>query len=651
MFDRDPSVLGRNLSIDGESCRIIGIMPRQFRSYADVDIWLPLQPFAGSADPGSNYRVIGRLAKGISRRQAQYELDGLAREFHSIYPSPRKGTFVAQPLQAFLVERGREGLAILSGVVVFVFLIACTNVAILILVRGAASTQVVAIRAALGPSKPRLVLSLLSEGLLLSLAGGLLGLILAKESLPLVLKFWPADLPLSGSLAIDWHVVLFTFAVALVSPLLFGLAPALKLSGVNIVQVLARTSRTASSSAESVRAVRLLVFVQIAMTVMLLTGTMLLVRSLLSLYSVPLGFDSNRLVVGQVSLAGGRYRTTRSVESFLDQVVKDLEALPGVDGAAAMDGLPLEKALNLRVHPVETSPVPDHDDEYRSVTYNFFRTFQIPLRSGRFFTTTDFSGNTPVAIVNETLAGRWWPKQSAIGHYIQVDKELGPQFADVPRQIVGVVADIREKGPDLPSPTTVFVPISQTPDEITAFSNKTFLTSIVVRTSGGIDLSNQIRSAVQSVDPALPLASFRRFSQVLDLSLANRRFIVLLATAFSAFAFLLAVIGIHGLLNYQARLRSREIAIRMAVGASRAHIFLTVIHQEAKLIFLAVLAGLAGSFIIRGLLGSLFYNPQSSSVVLILVTGFLLGLVATIISLLTAVRATSIELMAVLRNE
>jgi hypothetical protein len=256
-----------------------------------------------------------------------------------------------------------------------------------------------------------------------------------------------------------------------------------------------------------------------------------------------------------------------------------------------------------------------------------------------------------VAIINETMARRWWPKERAIGHYIQVDKELGPQFADVPRQIVGVVADIREKGPDLPPPTTVFVPISQTPDEITAFSNKTFLTSIVVRSLGGADLSNQIRGAVQSADPGLPLASFRRFSEVLDSSLANRRFVVLLAAAFSVFALLLAVIGIHGLLNYQARLRIREIAIRMAVGAPRAHIFLMMIRQEAKLIFLAVLAGLAGSFIIRGVMGSLFYNAQRSSIVIILATGLLLGLVAMIISLLTAVRATSIELMVVLRNE
>jgi ABC-type antimicrobial peptide transport system permease subunit len=249
------------------------------------------------------------------------------------------------------------------------------------------------------------------------------------------------------------------------------------------------------------------------------------------------------------------------------------------------------------------------------------------------------------------MARRWWPNEPTIGHYIQVHKELGPQFADVPRQIVGVVADIHEKGPDLPSPTTVYIPMSQTPDQITAFSNKTFLTSIVVRTSGDIDLSNQIRSAVQSGDPGLPLASFRRFNQVIDSSLANRRFIALLTTAFSGLALLLAVLGIHGLLNYQTRLRIREIAIRMAVGASRADTLRMIVQQGAKLIFFAVVAGLAGSFIIKGLLGGLIYNAQSSSVILILATGLLVGLVAMLISLLAALRAASIEPMAVLRNE
>jgi len=652
MFARDPSALGRTLQINNESHRIIGIMPQRFRSYPDVDLWLPLQRSPGSTSPGSDYRVVGRLANGVSRQQVQYMLDSLAREYRSIHPSsPRKGTLFAQPLQEFLVANEREGLTILFAAVGFLFLIACTNVAILILVRAAAGTQAIAIRAALGSSRFRLLFSLMSQSLLLALAGGLLGLILAKESLPLVLRLWPANFPLITRLVIDWHVVLFTLAMVVLSLVLFGLAPALRFSNVNIVELLAYASRTATSGTETVRMVRLLVSAQMALTVMLLSGTLLLVRSLLNLYSVPLGFDPDRLVVARISLASEHYHTTPPTQQLLDEVLRRLEAVPGVEAATGMNGLPLDKGLNLVLHPIEVPPLPDHDDEYRPVTYDFFKTFEIPLRSGRFFGSSDFAGTTPVAIINETMARRWWPNATAIGHYIQVDKHLGPQLADVPREIVGVVADVHEKGPAMAPPTTVYVPLTQTPDGITAFSNKTFLTSIVVRTSGKLDLSDQVRTAVQSVDPGLALASYSPFSQIVDHSLANRRFLAILTMSFSGFAVLLAVVGIHGLLNYQVRLSTREIAIRLAIGARPARVMRMVLGQGAKLIFFAVLAGVAGSFITKNLLGSFLYNIEGNSVTLILATGFLIGLVATLISLLTAVRAASIEPMAVLRNE
>jgi putative ABC transport system permease protein len=651
-FKRDPSAVGRDVRVNGESYKIIGIMPQGFRSYPDADIWLPLQLDASSVDTGNNCRVIGRLATGISRQQAQYELDELAREYHSIYPwSTPQGTLVAYDLQSFLVSRERSGLALLFAAVAFVLLIACSNVAILILVRAASRTQSIAIRAALGSSRRRLVFSLLTESLLLSVTGGVLGLILAKETLPLLFSIWPTDLPLGSKLSIDWHVVLFTFALSVLSSVLFGLAPGLKLSRVNLARALAHTSRTATASAEQVRTVRLLVFWQIALTVMLVAGTMLLVRSLSNLYSVPLGFDPEHVVVAQVSLAGQLYNNTASTSHLMDEIVKQLEVLPGVDAVAAVNGLPLENGLNLPLHPVEVPASVDHADEYRPVTPGYFNTLHIQLVSGRFFIPSDMAGSTPVAIVNETMARRWWPNTSAIGHYIRVDEKLGPQPPDVPRQIVGVVPDLHERGPGVPPPPTMFVPLSQTPDNITAFFNKVFLTSIVIRTSRRVDLARQVHSAIQSIDPDLPLASLRPFREFLDQSLANNRFIVLLTAAFSAIALLLTVVGIHGLLNYQARLRTREIAVRMAVGANRTHIVRMVVQQGVRRVFFALLAGLIGSFFIKGLLAGLLYNVHFSSVIVILATGLLLGLVAAMISLLTAVRAASIEPMAVLRNE
>lgn len=651
-FGRDRSALGRNLRINGENYRVIGIMPPQFRSYPDADIWLPLQLAPNSADQANNYTIVGRLADGVSRQQAQFEMGGVADEYHRIYPwSAPLGRITVQALQSFLMDSGRPGLATLFASVALVFLIACTNVAVLILVRGAASTQTIAVRAALGSSRGRLVQSLLGESVLLSIIAGVLGIILAKESFPLLRYLWPADLPLSTNVSIDGHVALFTLAVGILSPMLFGLTPALKLSRVNIGQLLARSLRTASASAEQGRMVRVLVLGQIALTVMLLAGTALLLKSLLNLYSVDLGFEPEHLAVAQVSLADERYRTTASTNRLLGQVVEELEALPGVDAVGAVEGLPLEHGLRVPIHPLEMPQAVDHADEYRPVSTGYFKALRISLRSGRLFLSTDKAGSAPVAILNETMARHWWPNSSPIGQFVQVDEEIGPQAADVPRQIVGVVADIHEKGPGLPPPPTIFIPIAQTPDNITAFYNTTFLTSIVVRALNGTDLSNQVRGAVQSGDPDLPVASFRPFSQVVNRSLANQRFVALLTSIFGAFALLLTAVGIQGLLNYLARLRAQEIAVRMVVGASRTQIVRMVVQQGTGMIFFALLVGWTGSLIIRSLLRSLLYDVQSASLILIFATGLLLGLVATLMSLVTAVRAASIEPMAVLRNE
>jgi putative ABC transport system permease protein len=650
-FDRDPSALGQGLAVNSENFKIIGIMPREFQSSPEADIWLPLRLSAGAADPGNNYRVIGRLAPAISRQQAQFELNQLSHQYQSIHVSSAgKGTLVLRDLQSFMADRAREGLAILSAAVAFLFLIACTNVAVLVLVRAAANTQTIALRVALGSSRRRLLFSLSTESLLLSSASGVFGLILAKESLPLILLLWPADLPLNGKLSIDGRIALFTLAVAIISLLFSGFVPALTLSRVNLAQVLARASRIASASAEQIGIVRLLILGQMALTAVLLAGTILLVKSLLNLYSVPLGFAPEHLEVAQVSLTGKRYNTTASTNRLLNKIVRQLEVTPGVDAVAAVEGLPLENGLNLPLHPVEMPQAVDHADEYRPVTPDYFQTFRIPLRSGRLFLATDAGGSAPVAIVNETLARRWWPDGSAIGHYLRVDEELGPQPADVPRQIVGVVADIHEKGPDIPPPPSMFVPLSQTPDNITAFFNKVFMTSIIIRSGRRID-SDQIRNVIQSVDPDLPLASSHPLIDRVSRSLANRRFITLLTSVFSAFALLLTVVGIHGLLSYQARLRTREIAVRMAVGASRIHIIRMVAQQGVNLLLFALLVGLAGSFLIKRLLTHLLYDVGNNSTVGIVGTGLLLGLIATLLSLITAVRSASIEPMAVLRNE
>jgi predicted permease len=651
-FNRDPAALDRHLMINGENYNIIGVMPPEFRSYPEADIWLPLHLEHAGADPGSNYRVIARLAPGTSLPQLQYELDALAREYHSIYPwSSSQGTLVAQDLQSFSAGKESHGLTLMLAAVALVFLIACTNVAILILVRATEKIQPLAIRAALGSTRQRLMFATFSEALLLSAVSGVLGLILTKEALPLFLFLWPADLPFRSRLGIDWRVVLLTFAVALLSSLLVGAVPGLKLSRVNLSQMLASRSHTASRSAEQVRTIRQLVFGQVVLTVMLLAGTMLLVRSLMHLYSVPLGFDPDNVVVAQVALAGPRYSITGPTDRLISEIVQQARTLNGVESASAVNGLPLENGLNLPVHPADMPGAVDYEDEFRPITSDYFPTLRILLREGRFFNLSDTAGSAPVAIINETMARRWWPNTSPIGHYVRVDEKLGPQPPEAPREVVGVVSDIHEKGLARPAPPTVFVPMSQVPDNITAFTNNAFLTSILIRTSGHVDPTRQIQSVIHSVSPDLPVASVRPFREVVRQSLAEPRFIVLLTTAFSGLALLLTAVGLQGLLNYQVHLRAREIAIRIAVGASRNHIIRMVVQQGTSVICFAIPIGICGAFVVKRLLGSLLYNLQSGSPATIIATGILLGSVVILISLLTAIRAASIDPTAVLRNE
>lgn len=651
-FNKGPSAEDRELRINGNAYKIIGIMPQGFRSYPEADIWLPLQLSRSTTDAENDYRVVARLANGISRQQAQHELQSLSAEYRLTHlTSAKRGALVAQDLQVFLMSRARDGLMILFGAVLFVFLITCTNVTVLLMVRATASSQAVAIRATLGAGRGRLVQAFLADGLLLSLIGGLLGLILTKESLPFVLSMFPASLPLAAKISIDSRVLLFILALSVLGPLLFSVVPALKLTRLNLSQILAQRSHTASAGADETRTIHLLVSCQTVLTFVLLVGTSLLLKSLFNLYSVPLGLDPEQVIVAQISLADDRYRTTAHAANLAERILEQVRALPDVYSVAAINGLPLERGLNLPIRPNEIQGQIDQDDQYRIITPAYFTTLRIPLRSGREFLPSDASGSAPVAIINEAMARQWWPDTSPIGHFVTVNAEIGPQFADQPRQIVGVVADVRELGPDQSPSPTLFVPLGQAPDNITAFVNKVFLTSIAIRIRGRTAPSAQIRNAVQSVEPDLPLASCRTFSQIIDVSLARQRFISSLTSGFGAFALLLTAIGIYGLLSYQVGLRTREIAIRIAVGARRGQIIAMIVRQHARMISISLLVGLALSFMMKSLLETLLYNVQRSLVMVIAGMGVLLGLLAALISLITAIRAASVEPAVVLKNE
>lgn len=654
VFGRRKSVLGQMVHVNGEACVVVGVMPPEFRSYPDADIWLPLQLSESTADPGNNYRLVARLREGVDEQQANRALQPLSDQYRKAFsPATAPGdlAFVVDDLHDFVTGGVRRGISVLFGAVVFVLMITCTNLALLLVVRAMARSREVAIRMALGSSRGRIIRLFLIEGCYLVLLGGTAGLMIAKELLPPALALLPPALSLNATVRMDWRVFLFVAGVAALAAIFFGCAPAMKLSLSDLTEKLRSSSPSAIHSKQQARVARLLVSLQTALTLILLAGAVLLLENFISLRAVPPGFDPRNVGVAQISLAANDYRTAAATSHLLDKALNQLRALPEVDSATSASSLPLERGLNLPVHPMEQPGNIVHVAEYRAVSPDYFATLHIRMLGGRDFYPSDDSAAAPVAIINETLAHQWWPGKSPVGRYVNAGKELGEQLSDVPRQVIGVVSDVHETGLERAAPPMIFVPVKQLPDKIAAFSNRLFLTSILVRTKKRTDLSGQIASALSSVDPNLPIASFRPLTQVVHTSIARPRLYALITSTFGAFALLLTAVGMYGLLSYQVGRRVHEIGVRMALGARRASVVGLILIQSVELVAAGTLPGLVGAFFLKGLLDSMLYNLRGESFSLLIVAAFLLAAVAILVGLVTAVRAASVEPMAALRNE
>jgi putative ABC transport system permease protein len=651
-FQKTPKAIGLQVRINDESYTVAGVMPPNFHSLPEADLWLPLQLTPATADFGNNYQVVVRLRKGISIQDAQRELDAQA----STPPSPplqkasTGGTrLVLHGLQDFEVGEVRHGLIMLFGAVGGVLLIACLNLALLLLVRGSARSHEIKIRLSLGSSRRRLVQVLLMESSILAIAGGMFGVILAKEALPLMLSLTPADLPLNAAIGIDRRVVIFSALLSMLTPSVFGLAPAFKATRLGMKRLISHSGLATTASLAQARLGNVVVSVQTALAVILLAVAILQMQGLVRLQSQPLGFDPQNVVVSQISLTARKYGTSAATTTLLEGIEKRLNSGHGVKAVAGISGLPLGKALNLPSFPDGIHEQAVYSSQYWILTGNYFDVMRIPLTAGRNFSETDGQGSAPVAIISENLARRWWPKSSALGHFVTAGYKLGPQFDDQPRLIVGVVADTRAAGAHNAPPPAIFVPAAQTPDSIMAFANKEFLTSILVRTTDGTGIEERILQAASAADPNLPLARVRRLTQIASDSLARLKFYASLASTFAAFAVLLTAIGLYGLLSYRVSLRAREIAIRIAVGAGRGQVIAMVVRQGFMLVAAGLILGLIGAYYVRQILGSMLYNRSGPEVAF--GAAVVLGVVAGVTSFLTAWKAASLEPIVILRNE
>jgi putative ABC transport system permease protein len=444
--------------------------------------------------------------------------------------------------------------------------------------------------------------------------------------------------------------LLFTLIVSVFTAFLFGLIPALNMSRGNLTELLGQSSKTATSNARQTRMARVLVLTQSALTFILLAGAGLLLRSFLNLQTVPLGFNFDNLWVAQVSLAAHRYDTTAASSRLLQRLGTQIQNFSGVDSTASTSGLPLEKGMNLVIFPSE-KPENNIYTEYRIVSSDYFRVMRIAVIAGRSFSTLDHAQANPSAIINESLAKRLWPEQSALGRYIAIGSTLGGVFSDSPRQIIGVVADTRDAGlSQAPSPT-LFVPLDQASDRITEFANHTLLTSIIIRTSNRANLSTQLRNTMELADSDLSLASLRPFDQVISTSLAEPRFYTVLISAFGLFTVLLTGIALYGLLSYRLVLRTREIGIRIALGARRPGVVGLILKEGFVLVAIGVILGLVAAAFETKVFGTMLYNVGDSAFGVLVIAAAVLGAVAILASLLTATRVLSIEPIVALRTE
>jgi putative ABC transport system permease protein len=648
-FSGDSTAIGRQIRLNGENFTIVGVMPRKAVSYPSADLWIPLRLNPANADLGSDYRVIARLNHDASLDRARSQLETLSDQSSLTYlAGSERGKVTVQRFQDFLFGDIRKSLILLSVAVFLVLMITCTNVAMLFLVRASARSQEIAIRMALGSSWGNLAKMFLTEGMILGVVGGILGIILAKESIPLVLNLLPGDLPMNTSIKIDFRVVGFTAAISLLTSIVFGIAPALKVSGIRLVETLQLASRTGTASPRQARTGHFLISAQTALTLTLLSGASLLLQDFIDLHRVPAGFDSQQMFVAQISLASKSYKETAKAVNLLERTREELRKSPNVKGIAMVSGLPMEQGMNLPLYSEDSPNDIQHTVEYRSVSSDYLPVMRVPLIAGRNFSTSDGPNTAPVAIVNETLAHLWWPNQSPIGHFVSVAREAGLKASDM-RQIVGVAADIHESGLAKPVPPTVLVPFEQTPDQVNDLANEWFLTSIIVRSSGKGNVTEDIRHALSVAAPDLPLASVRPMPLVISATLARQRFYAFLVSFFGGLALLLTAVGFYGLLSYQIGLRTREIAVRIAVGATRARVVQLITLQAGRMVASGILMGLIGAYLIGRLIERFLpmVSDMSSS---LLAAVLLLISVTAIVSFSITMRASSIQPMKILRQ-
>jgi putative ABC transport system permease protein len=658
-FAADPRILGRQLALNGESYTVVGVMPASFRFPSVAELWTPFGFDPASVSDANYFQFLGRLRDGISLSTAAGAAKALTGSFGAAFPqalSPDE-TFLVEPLQQRLYGRVRPALLVLLAAVGAVLLIACVNIANLQLARAAARQREIAIRTVLGAGWWRIVRQLLTESVLLALVGGVAGLLLGAAAIRPLLAMSPVEIDRLAQVGIDGRVLAFTLLASLACGLLFGLAPALQPVRSDLHEPLKEGGARTAGSVRGQWLRRALVVSEVALALVLIAGASLLVHSFVRMLQKPPGFETGNVLTMKLSLPTAKYGNTGAAERFTTRVVERLESLPGVRSAAVATTLPLESTPDLGFKiPGRNSGGDDgrgsYDAYFRATTPEFFQVLRIQTLRGRGFTNADRVGAPLVAVISQKLARRCWPNQDPIGKRIVIaegSKDLGDRG---PRTIVGVVADTRDRGLDRDQPDLLYVPLAQMPDPLVAMFFKLIPVSVAVRTTADSPaLAAAIQKQIWAVDPGQPINDVKTMAEVRATSLGSRRFTTTLLGLMALLALALAAVGIYGVLSYLVQQRTREIGVRLALGASTAQVLGMVLRQGMGSVLVGLALGLGGAMAFTRLMKGLLVGVTAGDPLTFLATPAILAAIAILASFIPARRASLLDPLEALREE
>ncbi len=657
LFGGDRGVVGRTVSLNGESYQVIGVMPSHFRDFfnRNAEIWSPLvfQPDQLTDENRTNefLNLTARLKDGVTLEAALAEMRSIASQLKQQYPDnyAPDWSLSVTALSARATGDIRPALLILLGAVGFVLLIACANVANLLLSRAAARGKEIAIRSALGATRERLVRQLLTESAILSLAGGVVGLLLAYWGVRTLVAIDAGNLPRTDEIRVDSAVALFTLVVSLVAGFLFGLAPALHAATPNLQSTLKEGGRGATGDRGSHAIRRMLVVAEVALALTLLTGAGLLIKSFARLQGVDPGFVPERLLTFNLALPEARYPSDTQQVAFFDRVLPALRAVPGVQAAGATQVMPFGGSWSTASFEIEGYQAPEDQPgpwgDIRIVSPGFFETLRIPVIRGRVLSEQDLEGTPLVAVIDDEFVRRYYPKENPLGKRFT----FGPPDGAVDTtqrewiEVVGVVGHTKHEGLDADARIQLYLSYRQVAQDYMA---------VAIRTSGNPErYVNAARDAVRSVDPEMPIANVRTMEELLEQSVGQRKLSMMLLSLFSGIALVLASIGIYGVMSYSVAQRSRELGVRIALGAGRVDILRLVLRQGMSLALLGIGIGLAAALLLSRLIESQLYGVRAGDPLTFLGVALLLGATALVANLVPAIRAMRVDPAVVLREE